>query len=196
MNSRDAISKALTPGDMFNQKGHVWRSMRTLSQFADCPRNELLDILDEHFQGMITVRPNRSHPEQGPLVAITAYITVADEDPQVVVTGGNAVERAVAAVEAADIAMGPDGAAVLERHEADLITADVPDPLLAGLAIDAETMDEAANEREPAAEVVFADPQAGEFEIVVQTGENADEEEQEPDRWVNVLRPDGEHEGS
>jgi hypothetical protein len=43
---------------------------------------------------------------------------------------------------------------------------------------------------------VFADPQAGEFEIVVQTGENADEEEQEPDRWVNVLRPDGEHEGS
>ena len=117
MNSRDAISKALTPGDMFNQKGHVWRSLRTLAQFAGCERNELLDILDEHFQGAVTVRPNRGHPEHGPLIALNAHIPANEGDPQVVVMGGNAVVPEAERVEAIGVAMDPAAEALEQLDE-------------------------------------------------------------------------------
>ncbi len=74
MNPRDAISKVLTPGDMFNQRGHVWRSVRTLAQFASCDFADVLDILDEDFQGLVTVKPNTKHPAHGPLVALSAQV--------------------------------------------------------------------------------------------------------------------------
>ncbi len=98
MNPRDAIVKALTPGDMFNQKGLVWRSLSTLTQFACVGVPEILDILDEHFQGLVTVRPNTTHPQRGPLVALNEYIIPVEPAPgapQVVVMGGNAVQDAI-----------------------------------------------------------------------------------------------------
>lgn len=108
MNSRDAIVKALTPGDMFNQKGHVWRSVRTLTQFASCEPAEVLDILDEHFQDMVTVKPNTNHPEHGPLVALNLHIPAEEPEeqvapepgqPQVQILGGNAVAAEQPAVQ-------------------------------------------------------------------------------------------------
>ena len=81
MNSRDAIMKALTPNDMFNQKGLVWRSIRTLAQFASVEQEEVLGILDEHFQGLVSVRPNGKHPENGPLVALDEHVPDEPADP-------------------------------------------------------------------------------------------------------------------
>jgi hypothetical protein len=97
MNSRDAIMKALTPDDMFNQKGLTWRSITTLAQFASVETGEVLEILDEHFQGLVSVRPNGKHPANGPLVALNEHIH-PDPDPQVVITGGNAVGAAIEGV--------------------------------------------------------------------------------------------------
>ncbi len=97
MNSRDAIMKALTPNDMFNQKGLVWRSTSTLAQFASCDQEDVLVILDEHFQGVISVKPNGKHPGNGPLVALNEYIHPAPPaaEPQVVVAALNAVGAAI-----------------------------------------------------------------------------------------------------
>jgi hypothetical protein len=101
MNSRDAILKALTPDDMFNQKGLTWRSVSTLAQFASVEPEEVLAILDEHFQNLISVRPNGKHPANGPLVALNEHIH-PDPDPQVVITGGNAVGAAIEGVAVAN----------------------------------------------------------------------------------------------
>jgi hypothetical protein len=111
MNSRDAILKALTPDDMFNQKGLTWRSVSTLAQFASVEPEEVLAILDEHFQGLISVRPNGKHPANGPLVALNEHIH-PDPDPQVVITGGNAVGAAIEGVLADVVAEAPLLAAV------------------------------------------------------------------------------------
>jgi hypothetical protein len=98
--------KALTPDDMFNQKGLTWRSISTLAQFATVEQEEVLGILDEHFQGMISVRPNGKHPENGPLVALNEHIPNEPADappegaPQVVIMGGNAVAAAIEGVAA------------------------------------------------------------------------------------------------
>lgn len=91
MNSRDAIMKALTPGDMFNQKGLVWRSVSTLTQFASCDRAEVLVALDEHFQGLVSLKPNTNHPDRGPLVALDQFIPAEPEagGAQVQIVGGD-----------------------------------------------------------------------------------------------------------
>ena len=108
MNSRDAILKALTPNDMFNQKGLVWRSISTLAQFAFVEQGEVLGILDEHFQGLVSVRPNGKCPENGPLVALNEHIANEPADvfpgraPQVAIMGGNAVAAAIQGVAALD----------------------------------------------------------------------------------------------
>ncbi len=121
MNSRDAIMKALTPNDMFNQKALVWRSTSTLAQFATVKQEEVLVILDEHFQGLISVRPNGKHPENGPLVALNEHIPNEPADappegaPQIVIMAGNAVAAAiegVAAEEAPNPIVDGDGGAV------------------------------------------------------------------------------------
>jgi hypothetical protein len=91
MNPRDAIVKALTPGDMFNQKNHIWRSIRTLTQFASCDQAEVLNTLDEHFQNLVSVKPNTSHPEHGPLVALNQFLPIPEPDEVVAVMGGPAV---------------------------------------------------------------------------------------------------------
>jgi len=114
MNSRDAILKALTPDDMFNQKGLTWRSISTLAQFASVETAEVLAILDEHFQGLVSVRPNGKHPANGPLVALNEHIheDPPEIDPQVVITGGNAVGAAIEGVLADVVAEAPLVAAV------------------------------------------------------------------------------------
>ena len=144
MNSRDAISKALTPGDMFNQKGHVWRSLQTLAQFAGCERNELLDILDEHFQGAVTVRPNRGHPEHGPLIALNAHIPANEGDPQVVVMGGNAVgpdpDRLEAVLDVRDEATA-EGALERLDEEPPVAVGGAPQPI-AGVDFEPEAEDD------------------------------------------------------
>lgn len=121
MNSRDAIMKALTPNDMFNQKGLVWRSISTLAQFASCDQGDVLVILDEHFQGAVSVRPNGKHPENGPLVALNEHIQPDPPaaEPQVADVGPGTVAAAIEGVAAAangDVSLGdnPHGA-VLEH---------------------------------------------------------------------------------
>lgn len=110
MNSRDAIMKALTPNDMFNQKGLVWRSTSTLAQFASCDQEDVLVILDEHFQGVISVKPNGKHPGNGPLVALNEHIhpDPPAADPQVAAALGNAVGAAIEGVAAAANGDAPD----------------------------------------------------------------------------------------
>ncbi len=97
MNSRDAILKALTPNDMFNQKGLIWRSISTLAQFAAVKQEEVLGILDEHFQNLVSVRPNGKYPGNGPLVALNEYIQPGPpaEDPQVAEVGHGTVAAAI-----------------------------------------------------------------------------------------------------
>ena len=102
MNSRDIIMKTLTPGDMFNQRNSVWRSISTLAQFASIEMDEVFDILDEHFQGLVAVRPNTKRPENGPLVALNEHVppdeptidlqAAQGEVEQVHILAGNAVE--------------------------------------------------------------------------------------------------------
>jgi len=103
MNSRDAIMKALTPDDMFNQKGLVWRSTSTLAQFASCDQEDVLVILDEHFQGLVSVKPNGKHPGNGPLVALNEHIHPDPPamEPQVAAVAGNAIGAAIEGVAAA-----------------------------------------------------------------------------------------------
>ncbi len=117
MNSRDAIMKALTPGDMLNQKGLAWRSIRSLGQFASVEQEDVLGLLDEHFQGLVSVRPNAKHPEHGPLVALIEYLPQDPEvgaEVQVAVVGGPAVNAPPEAGGAIDgVGGGPEIAVVL-----------------------------------------------------------------------------------
>lgn len=103
MNSRDAILKALTPNDMFNQKALIWRSISTLAQFAGVKQEEVLGILDEHFQNLVSVRPNGKHPSNGPLVALNEHIQPGPpaEDPQAAGPDVDAIGAAIANVAAA-----------------------------------------------------------------------------------------------
>ncbi len=111
MNSRDAILKALTPNDMFNQKALIWRSISTLAQFAGVKQEEVLGILDEHFQNLVSVRPNGKYPHNGPLVALNEHIQPDPpaEDPQVAATGVDAIGAAIANVAAAANGEVPEG---------------------------------------------------------------------------------------
>lgn len=147
MNSRDAILKALTPGDMFNQKGLVWRSTSTLAQFGSVKQEEVLVILDEHFQGAVSVRPNGKHPENGPLVALNEHIQADPPaaEPQAVAAGLNAVGAAIEGVAAAangNVYLGdnPHGAA-----------AENPIPIVDGDG--AEVPDDEALDEQLAAEI-------------------------------------------
>jgi hypothetical protein len=138
MNSRDAIMKALTPDDMFNQKGLVWRSTSTLAQFASVEQAEVLVILDEHFQGLVSVRPNGKHPENGPLVALNAHIHPDPPavEPQVVALGANAVGAAIEGVVAA-AANGEAPAALVDEQPIPIVDGD-------GVAVPGDTaLDEA-----------------------------------------------------
>ena len=103
MNSRDAILKALTPNDMFNQKALIWRSISTLAQFAGVKQEEVLGILDEHFQNLVSVRPNGKYPHNGPLVALNEHIQPDPpaDDPQVAGVDHGAVAAAIEGVAAA-----------------------------------------------------------------------------------------------
>lgn len=129
MNSRDAIMKALTPDDMFNQKGLVWRSTSTLAQFASVEQAEVLVILDEHFQGLVSVRPNGKHPENGPLVALNEHIQPDPPagEPQVADVGPGTVAAAIEGVAAAangDVYLGANPHGAVLEHPIPIVDGD------------------------------------------------------------------------
>lgn len=93
MHPADAILKALTPGDLFNQTGLIWRSAFSLAQFAGIPQCEVPGVLEVNLADRVTIRPGTKNPEKGIMVALTEHIPAPDENvEQVKIIGGNAVE--------------------------------------------------------------------------------------------------------
>ena len=94
MNPVDAIGLALTPGTVFNQKNKIFRSAKSLAQFASIEQNEVLGLIADNLADKVTIRPSNKNPQNGPLVALTEFIPAQEEDVvQVKIIGGNIVEK-------------------------------------------------------------------------------------------------------
>lgn len=96
MHPVDAIVMALSPGSPFNQNGKVFRSAKSLAQFASIPQNEVLGLVAENLADRVTIRPSAKHPENGPLIALTEFIPAQQEHPeapQIQILAGNAVAQ-------------------------------------------------------------------------------------------------------
>lgn len=93
MDAVDAIGMALTPGTVFNQQNKVFRSAKALAQFANVDQGEVLALVAENLADRVTIRPSNKRPENGPLIALTEFIPLQQENAvQVQIVGGNAVE--------------------------------------------------------------------------------------------------------
>jgi hypothetical protein len=77
MNTNDRIITALTPGSIFNRKGHVFRSLKALADFAELETAELVDLLNGELAPMLTCKPSTQKGKGGILVALTAQAEVA-----------------------------------------------------------------------------------------------------------------------
>ena len=93
MDAVDAIGMALTPGTVFNQQNKVFRSAKALAQFANVDQGEVLALVAENLADRVTIRPSNKRPENGPLIALTEFIPLQQENAvQVQIVGGNAIE--------------------------------------------------------------------------------------------------------
>ena len=93
MDAVDAIGMALTPGTVFNQQNKVFRSAKALAQFANVDQGEVLALVAENLADRVTIRPSNKRPENGPLIALTEFIPLQQENAvQVKIVGGNAVD--------------------------------------------------------------------------------------------------------
>ena len=98
MNAVDAIVMALTPGSLFNQNGKIFRSAKSLAQFAGIPQQEVLPLIAEHLSNIVTIRPSAKRPENGPLIALTAHLPLQAEPagaPQIKIVAGNDIDNIV-----------------------------------------------------------------------------------------------------
>lgn len=77
MNSTDRIVTALTPGSMFNRKGLVFRSVKSLAEFAGISEEDVLNILNGDLVAIVTCKP--SGKGKGILVGLNEAIQAAQE---------------------------------------------------------------------------------------------------------------------
>lgn len=111
MNTTDKIITALTPGSIFNRNGLVFRSAKSLAEFAGVPEDEVLALLNGDLAQMVTCKPSKKG--KGILVALTAMVEAQAQANQ---------EAANAPAVVAAIPVGP-GAPIIEEEEA---VADAP----------------------------------------------------------------------
>ena len=88
MNTHDRILATLALGGPFNDKQRVWRRLSTVATFAEKENDELLEIFAGDMADLVVLRP--SAQGRGIMVALKGNIP-EEEDPQVQVMGGNAV---------------------------------------------------------------------------------------------------------
>lgn len=85
MNKVDTIVATLTPGSIFNRKGHVFRSIDVLKKFSGLEEEELFSMLDGDLVQMVTCKPSRRGRRV--LVALTEHIP-AEDGEQICVAAG------------------------------------------------------------------------------------------------------------
>jgi len=72
---------------MFNEKGHIWRSLKSMTSFCDMDEDQLLELMNAEMSDMIVLKP--STKGKGILVALKSNIVVNDGPVQIM--GGNAI---------------------------------------------------------------------------------------------------------
>lgn len=120
MDAVDAIGMALTPGTVFNQQNKVFRSAKALAQFANVDQGEVLALVAENLADRVTIRPSNKRPENGPLIALTEFIPLQQENAvQVKIVGGNAIEPDGLGIEEGKPAAGGFGVLPLPKEPDD-----------------------------------------------------------------------------
>jgi hypothetical protein len=88
MHINDIIMTVLTPGSNLNDKGKVWRSIKTLCAFTGLAHADVLGVLNGDLNGQIAFRAGK----KGLMIAVKANVPAPAPKPAVVVKaqGGNA----------------------------------------------------------------------------------------------------------
>jgi hypothetical protein len=110
VNTNDRIIAALTPGSIFNRNGHVWRSLNSLTQFADLELGALIDVLNGDLSGLVTCKPSTA--DKGILVALTENLTPTVPDETVEAVQVALAPDQVVEMEVTEIEGGPDADAI------------------------------------------------------------------------------------